>query len=92
MADQNDVIEIFKLENLGNVGNVSVEPHVRASEMQALATAGSGGGVDLMAHRPQSVGDVLPHPTTVPGTMYQYESSGLSSRRCALAPGCGFLR
>ena len=86
------MVEVLKLEDPCDVGNVSVEPYVRAREMQTLATAGAGRGVDPMAHRPQSAGDVLPYPATVPGTVHQYEGVGLRSVRRALVPGCGVLR
>ena len=77
VAHQNDVVEILKLEDLCNVGNVSVEPHVRAREMQALTAARAGRGVDPMACSPQSVRDVLPYPTTVPGAVHQYEGGSV---------------
>ena len=62
MTYKNDIGEILKLEDLCNIGNVSVEPYVRAREMQALTTTGAGGGVDSMTCSPQSVRDVLPYP------------------------------
>ena len=70
MTDQNDPLEILKLENLCNVGNVRFEPHVGTGEVQTLTTAGAGGGVDAMAYRTQLVRDVLPHPATVPSAVH----------------------
>ena len=34
MTYKNDIGEILKLEDLCNIGNVSVEPYVRAREMR----------------------------------------------------------
>ena len=92
MPDQDDLVEILKLENLRNVRDVCVESYFWAGEMQALTTAGTGGCVDPMAHCPQSVGDVLPYPATMPGAVYQYEGGGLRSGRTTLVLGCGVLR
>ena len=55
-------------------------------------TAGAGRSVDVMARRPQSVGDVLPHPTAMPSAVHQYEGGLLRGGRPAVVLGYGVLR
>ncbi len=60
VADQDDVAQVLVLQHVDDVGDEVVEVDGRAGEVDALAEAGAGRGVDVVAGRPQQRRDRVP--------------------------------
>ena len=71
VADEDDVAQIFHLEQRDDVGDVRVEVDVRPRQVRALAEAGEGRGKDFMSF--QQWTDQTPAPAAVPGAVHENE-------------------
>jgi len=73
MADQNDILQAFPREDIGDIGNVRVERDLVAHQVRALAKAGERWRVDFVTLGIQQVGHAAPAPSAMPGAMDQHK-------------------
>ena len=73
MADEDDVAQIFHLEERDDVGDMGVEVDVRPRQVRAFAEAGERRGENLVSL--QQGTDEAPAPAAVPGAVHEHEIS-----------------
>jgi hypothetical protein len=76
VADQDDVVELFRLDVTDDVGHEGIERDVLGQLVLALAESRQGGRGNAMADAAKRVGDGPPAPAAVPGAMHQHVGVG----------------
>ena len=74
MADQHDIMEVFKDDQVGDVVDKGLERDMGAVEMVPLAKAGEGRRMDLVAVRAKQARDLPPNPAALPAAMDENEN------------------
>jgi hypothetical protein len=67
-----DVVQIFELDEVCHIGNVSVEVHLGTGEVHPFAQAGEGSGIHIVSFFSESTGDGTPTPAPEPSATDQY--------------------
>jgi len=86
MRHQAGIPDLFPFEQVGDVGDVSVEPQVHAQKMRAVGEASQRRRVNLMAALLQNVDDLSPAPAAMIGAVNEHEGlarAGLRQRVAA---------
>jgi hypothetical protein len=73
VADEDDIAQIFHLEERDDVGDMGVEVDVRPRQVRAFAQAGERRRKHFMSLEERA--DETPAPAAVPGAMHEYEIS-----------------
>ncbi len=71
VPDEDDVAELLEDEQVDDVLDVGVEPHVLGDQVAALAQPGERRPVGLVTAGTEPLGDVAPGPASTPGAVHQ---------------------
>src|ERR1700735_2502248 len=73
MRHEADVLEVFPIHQIDDVGDLGVEIDVFAQKMRAVAVAGQRRRIDLVAMALENVGGAPPAPAAMIGAVDEYE-------------------
>ena len=86
MRDEADILQVFPVHQIDDVGDVGVEDDVLAEQMRAVAIAGERRRIDLVAVPFENVGAAPPAPAAMPGAVNEHESLARVRLRHRLRP------
>ena len=75
VAGEDDTMDVFVAQGVGDVFDVGVQVHLRGSEMRTLAAAGKRRANDLVAGFLQRFSDAPPEPAASPCAVNEDERS-----------------
>src|SRR5882757_8760585 len=73
MSDENDVVEVFPVNDVGHVSNVGVQRDIDAQQMRSVGQPGQSRGEDAVAAILELVADPRPAPPPVPRSVDENE-------------------
>lgn len=75
MPDERHIAQVFIFQNVHYILNMGVHVNVGIVQVNALAQAGEGGGIDLMSRSAQLRRHFLPAPAVMKHAMNKDENS-----------------